>query len=47
MAKCTLCGAETILFVLGTPLCVKCDDELEREKRKKEEAEKGKKPERR
>jgi hypothetical protein len=25
MGKCTQCGADTILYVNGIPLCVKCD----------------------
>lgn len=25
MAKCTLCGAQTILHVNGVPFCVDCD----------------------
>ena len=26
MAKCKYCGAETILYVSGTPVCVNCSD---------------------
>jgi hypothetical protein len=26
MAKCKYCGAETILYVSGNPLCVNCSD---------------------
>jgi hypothetical protein len=26
MAKCKYCGAETILFVSGAPVCVNCSD---------------------
>jgi hypothetical protein len=26
MAKCKYCGAETILFVNGAPVCVNCSD---------------------
>ena len=26
MPNCSLCGTETILFVNGVPLCLKCDD---------------------
>jgi hypothetical protein len=37
MAKCIGCGVETLLFVLGQPVCVKCDEEQEEEQRKKEE----------
>lgn len=27
MAKCVNCGAETTLYVFGTPICIACDDE--------------------
>ena len=30
MAKCVTCGADTILFVNGTPFCTKCDDQNNR-----------------
>jgi hypothetical protein len=26
MAQCSECGAETLLYVFGIPLCDKCDD---------------------
>lgn len=29
MAKCKYCGAETILYVSGSPVCVNCSDLLE------------------
>ena len=31
MEKCAICGADTILMVSGRPLCVQCDDRLERQ----------------
>jgi hypothetical protein len=34
MAKCVRCGAETILFVAGVPLCVDCDSDVEKGQRK-------------
>ena len=27
MAKCACCGAETILYVNGVPICVDCDNQ--------------------
>jgi hypothetical protein len=30
MAQCRFCGAETVLFDRGIPVCVKCDDEREK-----------------
>jgi hypothetical protein len=47
MAKCIWCGVETLLFVLGQPVCVKCDEEQEEERQKQEELQKEKKPEHR
>jgi hypothetical protein len=44
MARCVKCGADTILFVNGTPICTKCDDE-ENKGKAKEEFE-GKRPRR-
>jgi hypothetical protein len=45
MAKCVLCGAETCLYVNGTPVCIVCADKQQAEtKRKpvaKEEAQDG------
>jgi hypothetical protein len=32
MAQCRFCGAETVLFDSGMPVCVKCDDEREQAK---------------
>jgi hypothetical protein len=32
MAQCQFCGAETVLFDAGTPICVKCDDERQQKK---------------
>jgi len=29
VAKCVKCGAETILFVRGQPVCPDCDEEPE------------------
>jgi hypothetical protein len=45
MARCVRCGADTILFVNGTPVCTKCDDE-ENKAKAKEESERGKRPRR-
>jgi hypothetical protein len=25
-AKCSICGAETIMFISNSPVCVDCDD---------------------
>lgn len=33
MAKCSRCGADTILRVNGVPLCVECDKALSASKR--------------
>jgi len=30
MHKCVLCGADTILFINGIPICVECDEEREK-----------------
>jgi len=30
MHKCVLCGADTILFINGLPICVECDEEREK-----------------
>jgi hypothetical protein len=30
MEKCVRCGAETILFVAGVPLCVDCDSDVDK-----------------
>jgi len=35
MAKCVFCGAETILFVSGEPVCVECDNKLEKRPERK------------
>lgn len=40
MARCTNCGAETSLYVNGVPVCVKCDDALQAEAKRKEQARK-------
>ena len=32
MAQCVFCGAETVLFDSGTPICVRCDNEREQKK---------------
>jgi hypothetical protein len=36
MAKCALCGAETILFANGAPICVSCDKERSTQQPKQE-----------
>ena len=33
MEKCVKCGADTILYVNGVPLCMKCDAALSLKKR--------------
>lgn len=33
MAQCSLCGADTVLFENGTPVCAKCWDKRQREER--------------
>jgi len=32
MAQCVFCGAETVLFDSGIPVCVRCDSEREQKK---------------
>ncbi len=32
MANCKYCGAETQLYSLGEPICIKCADQLEQKK---------------
>ena len=39
MPRCLICGADTILHVNGTPICMKCDREREDAKRINAEAE--------
>jgi len=29
MANCVYCGADTILYVNGRPVCVRCSDEID------------------
>jgi hypothetical protein len=31
LARCAECGADTILYVNGVPLCLKCDYKLRKE----------------
>jgi hypothetical protein len=33
MAQCHFCGAETLLFDAGTPVCVECDDKRQQKKK--------------
>ena len=30
MAQCVECGAETLLYVNGVPICSKCDDKAQK-----------------
>ena len=32
MARCSLCGAATELYVNGTPICLKCNQERQTKK---------------
>lgn len=42
MAKCTRCGAETILFTIDEPICTDCVDQIEgRPQRQPEEEAEG------
>lgn len=43
MAKCYLCGAETVLHINGVPICVKCDEQTP--EKNSVQAEPDKKPE--
>src|SRR5689334_24558600 len=36
MKKCARCGADTVLFVNGIPLCVRCDTEIDEAQARKE-----------
>jgi hypothetical protein len=29
MAKCSICGAETMLYSNGVPICIECDKSVE------------------
>jgi hypothetical protein len=31
VAKCRVCGVDTSLYVNGHPICLECDDEVNRE----------------
>ena len=36
MARCNWCGAETLLYENGVPICLKCSDERHEAQRRRE-----------